>query len=497
MVMTNPIDQLGDVDEALNLVHEAAIRYIASLPDRPVRAPSAELIAPTLGGTLPENGDGTLEAVRALIDAGMDAAIGSAGGRFFHFVVGGATPAALAAEWLTAALDQNTGMWAASPFGAGMEVVAIDWLKQLFDLPASWGGVLVTGGTMANYVGLAAARRWWALQHDVDIDEDGWTGLPCLPVFASGLIHASSVKALGMLGIGRRRVTTLTCDSVGRLDVEALEGALESLQGAPAVIVATAGEPNAGDFDPVRKIVDLARAHNAWVHVDGAFGLFARLSPNTSELVAGLDEADSAASDGHKWLNVPHDCGFAFVRDEGLLRGAFGSSAAYYVGGGVDQPNFALMAPESSRKARAFAVWATLRAYGRSGYQAMVERHVGLARRVARRVDEADDLQRLADVQLNVVCFRYRPAGVPEEDLDALNQRLGEAVLADGRVYVGTTTYGGRVAFRPAIVNYRSTEADVDLLVDVIREVGASLVMAHRAPAPETRAAVAARSTRT
>jgi glutamate/tyrosine decarboxylase-like PLP-dependent enzyme len=177
---------------------------------------------------------------------------------------------------------------------------------------------------------------------------------------------------------------------------------------------------------------------------------------------------------------VPHDCGFAFVRDEGLLRGAFGSSAAYYVGGGVDQPNFALMAPESSRKARAFAVWATLRAYGRGGYQAMVERHVALARRVAQRVDEADDLERLADVQLNVVCFRYRPAGVPEDELDALNKRLGEEVLADGRVYVGTTTYGGRVAFRPAIVNYRSTEADVDLLVDVIRELGASLLVAQR-----------------
>src|SRR5215216_1640471 len=305
MVMTNPIDHLGDVDEALNLVHEATVRYIASLPDRPVRPPSAELIAPTLGGTLSEDGDGTLAAVRELIDAGMEAAIGSAGGRFFHFVVGGATPAALAAEWLTAALDQNTVMWTASPFGAGMEVVAVDWLKQLFALPASWGGVLVTGGTVANYVGLAAARRWWALQHGVDIDEDGWTGLPRLPVFASGLIHASSVKALGMLGIGRRRVTTLTRDNVGRLDLGALENALGSLQGAPAVIVATAGEPNAGDFDPVGKIVDLARAHNAWVHVDGAFGLFARLSPSTSELVAGLDEANSAASDGHKWLNVP------------------------------------------------------------------------------------------------------------------------------------------------------------------------------------------------
>ncbi len=474
-IASDPIHHLGDVDAALDLVHEAATRYLASLPERPVRPPSAELVAPTLGGMLPEVGDGTLGALQELIDAGMDAAIGSAGGRFFHFVVGGVTPAALAAEWLTAALDQNTGMWAASPFGAGMEVVAIDWLKQLFALPASWGGVLVTGGTMANYVGLAAARRWWALHHGIDIDEDGWTGLPRLPVFASGLLHASSVKALGMLGIGRRRVTCLARDDVGRFDLAALERALTALDGAPAVIVATAGDPNTGDFDPVREIVDLARAHNTWIHVDGAFGLFARLSLDTDYLVAGVDEADSAASDGHKWLNVPHDCGFAFVRDEALLRGAFGSSAAYYVGGGDDQPNFALVAPESSRKARAFAVWATLRAYGKSGYRAMVERHVGLARRIAQRVDEADDLERLAEVKLNVVCFRYRPQGVPEAELDALNRRLGEAVLADGRVYVGTTTYGGRVAFRPAIVNYRSTEADVDLLVDVIRELGASL----------------------
>lgn len=167
------------------------------------------------------------------------------------------------------------------------------------------------------------------------------------------------------------------------------------------------------------------------------------------------------------------------MRDEGLLRGAFGSSAAYYVGGGVDQPNFALMAPESSRKARAFAVWATLRAYGRGGYQAMVERHVALARRVARRVDEADDLERLADVQLNVVCFRYRPAGVPEAELDDLNRRLGQAVLDDGRVYFGTTVYGGKVAFRPAIVNWRTREQDVDLIVPTVLELAASLVSAR------------------
>ncbi|MGH2779486.1 MAG: pyridoxal phosphate-dependent decarboxylase family protein, partial [Actinomycetota bacterium] len=292
---------------------------------------------------------------------------------------------------------------------------------------------------------------------------------------SSGYIHAASIKALGMMGIGRKQVRLLSRDAGGRLDVEALEAELRALGGAPSMIIANAGEVNAGGFDPIPRMIELASRHNAWVHVDGAFGLFSRLAPETKPLTDGIEGAHSVISDGHKWLNVPHDCGFAFVCDPSLLSGVFGTGAPYYVGGGELQPNYALLGPESSRRARALDVWATLRAYGRSGYREMIERHLALARRIAQRVEAADDLELLAPVTLNIVCFRYRPAGVAEDRLDDLNRRLGEAVLADGRVYFGTTTFEGRIAFRPAIVNYRTTERDADLLVDVVLELGAEL----------------------
>ena len=390
-------------------------------------------------------------------------------------MVGGTTPAALGADWLTSAIDQNTGMWAASPFGAEIETIAIDWLKELFELPSDWGGVLTTGATMANFVGLVCGRRWWGLTHGVDIDDLGVGALDPMPVFTSGYVHAASIKALGMMGVGRKQVRLLSRDARGRLDIDELESELKALGGAPSMIIANAGEANAGDFDPIPRIIELASRHNAWVHVDGAFGLFSRLAPGTKALTEGIEGAHSVISDGHKWLNVPHDCGFAFVRDPSLLSGVFGTGAPYYVGGGELQPNYALLGPESSRRARALDVWATLRAYGRSGYRDMVERHLALASRIAQQVEAADELELLADVTLNIVCFRYRPAGLAEDQLDDLNRRLGEAVLADGRVYFGTTSFEGHVAFRPAIVNYRTTQHDVDLLVEVVRELGAEL----------------------
>jgi glutamate/tyrosine decarboxylase-like PLP-dependent enzyme len=276
-----------------------------------------------------------------------------------------------------------------------------------------------------------------------------------------------------MLGIGRSSVRILVRDAVGRLDLEALEHALQGLNGAPAIIVATAGEVNAGDFDPIDRIADLAERYGAWLHVDGAFGLFAAVTPRTAGLVAGIARAHSVISDGHKWLNAPYDCGFAFVRDRAALAKTFGLDAAYLPPPDDPRPNLGFLGPESSRRARSLAVWANLRAYGRSGYRALVERHLDLAQRLAERVDAADDLERLADVPLNIVCFRYRPPGLEEAELDDVNERLGRAVLEDGRVYVGTTRYGGRIAFRPAIVNWRTREEDVDLLVDVIRELGA------------------------
>ena len=347
------------------------------------------------------------------------------------------------------------------------------WLKELFGLPAGWSAAITTGATAANFVGLASARRWWAREHGVDIDSQGFGGLPPVPVFATSHLHASAVKALGMLGIGRA--------TPRQLGAELLEPALGALRGQPAIVVATAGDVNTGYFDPIAEMAKVAQAHHAWLHVDGAFGLFAALSPTTRHLVAGIEHADSVAVDGHKWLNVPYDTGFAFVRDPAIQRGAFSSTAAYLgTEDAAARPVFGNLGPEMSRRARSFAVWATLRAYGREGYRAMVERHLELARRVAGQVDEASDLERLAEVPLNVICFRFRPAGVPEAELDDLNRRLGAMVLEDGRVYFGTTEYEGKVAFRPAIVNWRTTEKDVDLIVQVVKELGSKLLTTAR-----------------
>jgi glutamate/tyrosine decarboxylase-like PLP-dependent enzyme len=236
-------------------------------------------------------------------------------------------------------------------------------------------------------------------------------------------------------------------------------------------VIASAGEVNTGDFDPIVKMADLCQAHHAWLHVDGAFGLFAAVSPRTRHLVEGIARADSVIADGHKWLNVPYDCGFAFVRDRSLLRPAFAVSAAYLPDAEGPRPGFAMKGPEGSRRARSLAVWATLRAYGREGYREIVEGHLDLAQRLATRVDAAADLERLADVPLNIVCFRSRPTGIPEEALDDFNRRLGAAIIQDGRVFFGTTVHDGRVAFRPAIVNWRTRPEDIDLIVDVTREL--------------------------
>ena len=458
----------------LDYAAEIGRRFLETVDDHLVRKPGADEAALAFDGPLPERGDGALAALREIAEQGLDAAIRSPGPRFFHFVIGGATPAALGADWLTSALDQNGGAWASSPLAAQLEAQSINWLRDMFGLPESWGGVLTTGATMANLVGLACARRWWGRRHEVDVDADGLSSLPPPAVFSSGYIHPSATKALAMLGMGRRRVQVFG-DGVGRLEPAALESALRAQDGAPAIVVANAGEVNAGDFDPIADMADLCERYGAWLHVDGAFGLFAALSPQTAHLVAGLERAHSVIADGHKWLNVPYDSGFAFVRDASALPKIF-SLAAHYLPDPADpRPSWMNLGPESSQRARGIAVWATLRAYGRAAYRAMVERHLALAQRLAGLVDGAPDLERLADVKLNIVCFRYRPPGLDDIAVDDLNRRLGKAVLADGRVYVGTTVYGGKTAFRPAIVNWRTKEDDVDLLVAVIRELGARL----------------------
>jgi glutamate/tyrosine decarboxylase-like PLP-dependent enzyme len=468
--VADPLTERDTLAETLEVAAREAERYLADLDSHRVIDPGAEDAIRGWSDPMPEDGDGALSTLAELAARGQAAATRSSGPRFFHFVMGGGTPAALGADWLTSAFDQVAFGWASSPLAARLEQVATDWLRQLFELPDEFGGVLTSGATMGNFVGLAAARNWWAERQGVDVEQTGLGALPPPPVLTSGYIHPSAVQAIGMLGIGQGNVERFARDAAGWLDADALEARLRELD-RPAILVANAGEVNAGGFDPIDRMADLAAEHGAWLHVDGAFGLFARVAPSVRHLAAGIERADSVIADGHKWLNVPYDCGFAFVRRPARLPRTFNVGAPYLPSPDDPRPNPGFLTPENSRRARALAVWATLRAYGRSGYREMVERHVALAKHLSDRVDGEPELERLAETQLNIVCFRARPKGVPESDLDAVNRDLGEALLRDGRVFAGTTTYEGKVAFRPAIVNWRTQRSDVDLLIDVLLEL--------------------------
>src|SRR5207244_10007147 len=363
--MPDPIDDRDQLPELLTQVAKTARDYLARVDQLPAGGTvGRDNAAQRFAGDLPADGNGSVATVTRLLTDGMQAAVNSAGPRFFHFVTGGSTPSALAADWLTSALDNNAALWVSSPLGSKLEQVAIAWLKDLFSLPQSWGGVLTTGATMSNFTALAAARQWWGEEHGANIAERGTVGLPIVPVLTSGFVHASVRKALSMLGIGHGVTRVLTADAAGRIDLGALDRELRALNGAPALMVATAGEVNAGGFDPIAEMAALAHRHHAWLHVDGAFGLFARVSPVAAELALGCYLADSVIADGHKWLNVPYDCGFAFVRDPRLLNAVFGMGAPYFPATEADHPDFLYLAPEMSRRARAIAVWATLAAYG-------------------------------------------------------------------------------------------------------------------------------------
>jgi glutamate/tyrosine decarboxylase-like PLP-dependent enzyme len=467
----DPLDSRGELEDGLNVAAREALAYARGVAGDPVLDPeAAEAALAAFDEPLPDAGTGAVEAIETLAERGRAAATRSSGPRYFHFVTGGATPAALGADWLTSAFDQSGFAWEASGLAARVETVAVRWLRELFELPPEFAGALVTGATMANFTGLLAARGWWAERLGFDADAAGLAGSPAPRILSGGYLHPSAVQALGMLGMGRDAPRRLTRDGAGRMDLDALAAELDG-GGDPAIVIANAGEVNAGDFDPIERVADLCGAHGAWLHVDGAFGLFARVAPESAPLAAGAERADSITVDAHKWLNVPYDSGIAFVREPARLGRALTIGAPYLPSADDPRPNLGFLTPENSRRARAFAIWAALRAYGREGVRAMVERHLAVARALGERVDAEPRLERLAEVKLNIVCFRVRPDGAGEEELDDLNRRLGERLLADGRVFCGTTVYDGKVAFRPAIVNWQTTEADAGALVDVLLEL--------------------------
>jgi len=448
---------------------------ILETDDRIALPPGSESALSEFSEALPEHGCGATATIERLLELNEAAGGNTGGPRCFHFVIGGSTPAAMAADLLATAYEAVTYTWLLSPVGVRMELQALDWLKEMFGLPRSWPGVMVTGATMANFVCLAAARQWWSEQLGFDVSATGLAGRPQMPVLTSGFVHASTLKVMAVQGIGRANVQQFSRDDFGRLDLVALEQALIDLKGQPALVIVNAGEVNAGEFDPVKEMIGLARQHNCWVHVDGAFGLFARLSPRTAHLVEGVEDADSVTVDGHKWLNVPYDSGYAFVRDYDLLARAFRYSADYLPDEHSDRPTPGAIGPESSRRARSFAVWATIKAYGRAGHRRIVEHCLDLAQHFSQQVKNTAQLELMNDVQLNIVAFRYNPGGLKEEQLNELNERLGEAVLADGRFLVGTSRIGSRIVFRPAFSNWRTRFSDVEEFAEVVLAIAKRL----------------------
>ncbi len=465
------IELRAEVDGLVRQLKDCLPDIIQQTDNRTALAPNAATVLANFREPLPQKGSGAQVTIERLLELNETAGGNTGGPKCFHFVIGGSTPAALAADLLATAYDALTYTWVLSPVGVEMELQALDWLKELFELPKEWSGVMVTGGTMANFVCLAAARQWWGEQHGIDVSEVGLAGAPQMPVLTSGFIHASTLKVLAVQGVGRGNVQRFTRDDFGRLDLDAMEAALQALDGNPGLIIVNAGEVNAGEFDPVDDVIRLARQHNCWVHVDAAFGLFARLSPRTAHLVEGVECADSVAVDGHKWLNVPYDSGYSFVRDYGLMARAFRYSADYLPDENSAQATPGAIGPESSRRARSFAVWATLKAYGREGQCRIVEHCLDIAAHFADRVRQTEELELMNDPQLNIVAFRYNPGGLDDQALDCMNEELGEAVLSDGRFLAGTSKIGARTVFRPAFSNWRTRREDVDEFADVVLEI--------------------------
>jgi glutamate/tyrosine decarboxylase-like PLP-dependent enzyme len=464
---------MDDLDAA---VADLAARFRSAL-DPPPRAGvelDASEVRARFDEPLPEAGmpvEGVLAELAERCEGGL---AGSTGGRFFGFVTGAALPAAAIAEAWAAAVDQNPGMWTLGPAGVEVEQVTLGWLADLLDYPYG-SGALTSGATMANLVGLAVARQWAGRRHGVDVREQGVWGLPRLAVYGSEELHLSDYKALRTLGLGAACVMAIPIDEryamrVGPL-VEAIERDRAGGEAEPAIVIAQAGSVNTGASDPLEAIADVCAEHGLWLHVDGAFGALFRLCERTAPMVAGMERADSLACDGHKWLNVPHGCGFALVRDARLHAETFAGTAAYLTPGAG--ANLHELGPEASRSWRGASVWAALKQLGRRGMEDLVTRCCDLAAELARLVEESPRLELCAPVPSNVVCFRYRPEGLPDgPELDRINEEIQARIAAAGDVFHTGARLAPGFCQRAAIVSWRTTSADVAALAGAVERAG-------------------------
>ncbi|MGW0765685.1 pyridoxal phosphate-dependent decarboxylase family protein [Streptomyces sp. NPDC002676] len=451
-------DDLSRLPELLQCARDFAAREAAELAQRPVAAPGR---APERA-SLPVEGAGGEGALARFAERWAPGFSGSAGPRYLGFVTGGATPASVAGDWLTSAFDQNLsgagGSWAQE-----LERETVAWLRELFGLGEAHSGAFVTGATVSNTVGLAIAREWLGERLGVDVSREGAAALGPVDVL-SGSPHSSVTKAMSVLGLGRHRLRQVPLLPGNReaVDVAALEAALASLDGRPAIVVANAGTVNTVDFDDLRAIAALKERYDFWLHVDAAFGGFAALSPDYAHLVEGLDAADSVCVDLHKWLNVPYDAAVQFTRRRDLQVAVF-HNASPYLGLPVGEPDFLHLTPENSRRLRALPAWFSLVAYGRAGHREIVERNVALARLLGEGIDALPGLHLLAPVRLNVVCFT-----LAENPSQERVEALARAVAESGEAYLTPTVYDGVPALRAAFSNWRTTEADTRRVLDAL-----------------------------
>ena len=443
---------------ALQLAAERATAYLAQVSTRRVSPDPAALKGlAELDRALPDSGLPPADVIDLLDRAGSPATVATAGGRYFGFVNGSAHPASVAASWLAAAWDQNVALRVMSPVGATLEEVALRWVREILGLPSDAGGALVTGASMANVAGLAAARHALLARAGWDVEAAGLFGAPPLRVIVGDEVHVSLLKALALLGLGRERLHRVAVDGQGRMRADTLPPLDDR-----TIVCIQAGNVNTGGFDPAREICGAAGEAGAWVHVDGAFGLWAAASPRYRHLTAGFELADSWSTDAHKWPNTGYDCGIAIVREAAHLRAALGSSASYFTPGAEREPS--QFTPEMSRRARGVELWATLLSLGREGLGRLIERTSGHARRFADGL-RASGFEVLNDVVINQVLVSF---GTPDR-----TRAVIERVQQDGTCWCGGTVWQGRTAMRISVSSWVTTEADVDASLNAIIQAAA------------------------
>jgi glutamate/tyrosine decarboxylase-like PLP-dependent enzyme len=450
---------MDDVRRLLEQTASIAADYVESLGDRRVFPDvTPEELRSALGGPLPEQPVDSRQVVTELAAAAEPGVVALGSGRYFGFVIGGALPAALAADWLTSAWDQNAGLYVGGPSASIVEQVTREWLVDLLGLPDGASIGFVTGTQMAHVTGLAAARFHVLDQVGWDVGRDGLQGAPRIQVLAGAKRHVTVDRALRLLGLGAPVV--VEADEQGRMRIDAL---IEAIAEGPTIVCAQAGEVNTGSFDPLADVADACQDTNAWLHVDGAFGMWAAVSPRLRHLVAGIERADSWTTDAHKWLNVPYDSGIVLCAHPESHRRAMTVQAEYLIQDQGEQRvrDQVDWVPEFSRRARGFAVYAALRSLGRAGLVELVERSCAQARRFADQIAALSGVEVINEVVLNQVLFRF-------ED-DERTAAVLAAVQADGEVWLSGTTWAGRKAIRVSVSNWQTGDEETDLAIDAFR----------------------------